>query len=146
MMSWRMLGTGLLVALCLAGQIGLAVHAQAQPDQGQEEPARPEVQVIQPQLITFGSLRIYLLGFPYSPPGTPIEYPSSVSISVAVWGASVQNPVLVWIDGREVARITEDGVFTIMMELPEGCHHAAVLCAYGIIASSSFYVLSLIHI
>ena len=139
-MSWRACLTGLLVALCLAGQLGLAVHAQAQPDQGQEEPARPEVQVIQPQLITFGSLRIYLLSFPYSPPGAPIEYPSSVSISVAVWGASVQNPVLVWIDGREVARITEDGVFTIMMELPEGCHHAAVLCAYGIIASSSFYV------
>jgi len=137
-MSWRACLTGLLVALCLAGQLGLAVHAQV--TQGQEESARPEVQVIQPQLITFGSLRIYLLGFPYSPPGAPIEYPSSMSISVAVWGASVQNPVLVWIDGREVARITEDGVFTIMMELPEGCHHAAVLCPYGIIASSSFYV------
>ena len=134
-----------LVALLALGLTATLVATSA-AQQGQtpfetpEIPEQPEQMVMRGPPMKCGPIEVYIHSFPYSFEWSQIEYWSPIFIGLSVWGASHEDPVLVYCDGREVAAIEEPGYYMILLDLPRGYHHVAITCRYGIFVSSTFYV------
>ena len=85
---------------------------------------------------TAGDLAIYLLDFP----GDGVTYSSdTISIRVAVWGATENNPIIILLDGEEAARIEGPGMYIYEWSL-RGSHHLLIRCETMIFQQAAFNV------
>ena len=135
----RPIAMALVALLALGLTATLVVQSSAEP-YGPGASEGPEELVVKGKLVRHGPVAIYIHSFPYSYETAQIEYYSPIIISLSVWGASHEDPVLVYCDGREVTAIEEPGYWSIQLALGPGYHHVAISCHYGIFASSTFYV------
>ena len=126
-----------VLAACLAITSLMALNAAAQvaEDRTDREPI-----VIKGTLRRCGPIAIYIHSFPISAEQYQVSYTSPILVSLSVWGTSHEDPVLIYCDGREVARIEGPGYYMVQLSLTTGYHHLAIMCQYGVFASATFFV------
>ncbi|MCD6536363.1 MAG: hypothetical protein J7K49_04955 [Thaumarchaeota archaeon] len=61
-----------------------------------------------------------------------------MTVSLAVWGVSLDEPVEIRLDGKVIKKITEPGYY-VVSEKVIGTHHIAVLCRYKVFEETVFY-------
>lgn len=82
------------------------------------------------------TLNIYIFGMPQDQG----EYTqSSITLRVAVWGATEDNPLTIQLDNEQAALITSDGLFTYEWTL-RGSHHLLLRDQYKIFDQAAFNI------
>ncbi|RLG22569.1 hypothetical protein DRN85_10595, partial [Methanosarcinales archaeon] len=74
-----------------------------------------------PEKWRVGGLGVYIFSFPYPSRrvmnNTVVESPATVSgavtVSLAVWGVSLDEPVEIRLDGKVIKKITEPGYYVV---------------------------------
>ena len=151
--------TAVLLAVLLFGSLSLSYLSYAQPtlEQGNQQLQYS----FQPQTYRYGDLAVVPISFPFSiktyeavwvnETGNltaiwqetilPTELYNPVFIQIAVFNATKDNPVYLYVDDVKY-EFTGEGVYSLMFNLTETIHSFALACKYKIFITSLAFVKS----